>query len=248
MVRQILALLLAVGGPWLGLLAALRRWPPAESPFRMTLATLAAAMGVSALLATPDFLLGVEVFRGVKAALILPLVAAVFLLFRAKEIRHFLEEPITVGRLGFGLIALGILGVYVVRSGHDVMAASGLELSVRGTLESWLGVRPRFKEFLIGHPLLILGFYLRARGTSLRLPSGHSPLAQAIHFLFHDPRPFLLAGFIGQLSILNTFCHAHTPLGVSLLRTFHGLWIGGLLGVSLIVIVRWAELRWNRFP
>lgn len=247
-VRQALALLLAIGGPWVGLLAALRRWPSMEAPARLTLVTLAASVGVSALLASPEFLLGVEVFRGVKAALVLPLVAAVFLLFRANEIRHFLEEPITVGRLGFGLLALGILGVYVVRSGHDALAASGVELSVRGTLESWLGVRPRFKEFLFGHPLLLLGFYLRARGAALRLPSGHRSLAQALHFIFHDPRPFLLAGFIGQLSILNTFCHAHTPLAVSFLRTFHGLWIGGVFGAALILGVRWAESRWDRLP
>jgi hypothetical protein len=214
----------------------------------LTLWTLTVAFGIAALLATPPFLLGLEPFRGVKAALVLPLGAAVFLLFQAKEIRHFLEEPITVGRLGFGLAGLAVLGVYVVRSGHGFPAASEMELTVRGALESLLGVRPRFKEFLIGHPMLLLGFYLKARGAGFHLPTGRGPFAQTAHFLFHDARPFLLAGSVGQLSIINTFCHAHAPLAVSLLRTFHGLWIGTLLGGVLILAARWGERTWSRWP
>ena len=247
-VRQGLALLLAIAGPWAGLFWATRRWPPEEAPVRMTGVTLMTALVVAALLSQPDFLMGVSVFRGVKLALMIPLAAGVFLLFQAKEIRHVLHEPITVGRLGFGLIAMGVLGVYVVRSGNDFLAASGVELNVRGALESLFGVRPRFKEFLIGHPLLLLGFYLKARGRKLRLPSGQGPAAQSLYFLFHDHRPFLLAGFIGQLSIVNTFCHAHTPLSISVLRVYHGLWIGAVLGWVLIQLLRWAERRWQTLP
>lgn len=101
---------------------------------------------------------------------------------------------------------------------------------------------------MIGHPLLLVGFYLKARGRGFRLPTGRGPAAQALHFIFHDPRPFLLAGFIGQLSLINTFCHAHTPLSVSLLRVYHGLWIGALLGGGAIHLLRWAEGRWNELP
>lgn len=248
LLRQALALLLAIAGPWAGLLWATRRWPPEEASVRMTGVTLLTGVVVAALLATPEFLMGVSVFRGVKLALMIPLVAGVFLLFQAKEIRHVLHEPITVGRLGFGLLAMGVLGVYVVRSGNDFLAASGVELNLRGALETLFGVRPRFKEFLIGHPLLLLGFYLKARGAGLRLPPGQGPAAQTLHFLFHDHRPFLLAGFIGQLSIVNTFCHAHTPLAVSFLRVYHGLWIGAVLGWALIQCLRWAERRWQTLP
>ncbi len=246
--RQTLALLLAIGGPWMGFYWATRRWSPAEAPARLTGVTLLTALVLAAVLASPEFLMGVTVFRGVKAALVVPLLAGVFLLFQAKEIRNFLHEPITVGRLGFGLIALIVLGVYVVRSGNDIFSVSGIELNVRGALEGIFGVRPRFKEFLIGHPLLLVGFYLKARGRGFRLPTGRGPAAQALHFIFHDPRPFLLAGFIGQLSLINTFCHAHTPLSVSLLRVYHGLWIGALLGGGAIHLLRWAEGRWNELP
>jgi hypothetical protein len=51
------------------------------------------------------------------------------------------------------------------------------------------------------------------------------------------PLVALLAG-VGQVSLVNTFCHFHTPLVVSLLRTGHGLWIGALIGVAVILVWR----------
>jgi hypothetical protein len=44
---------------------------------------------------------------------------------------------------------------------------------------------------------------------------------------------------LGQASLLNTYCHFHTPLSVSVLRTFNGLWIGGMCGVVAILMWRW---------
>jgi len=45
-------------------------------------------------------------------------------------------------------------------------------------------------------------------------------------------------GGIGQVSLLNTFCHFHMPLRVGLLRTAHGMWLGALLGVIVVLIWR----------
>ena len=36
----------------------------------------------------------------------------------------------------------------------------------------------------------------------------------------------LLAGAVGQVDVLNTFCHAHTPVLLSLLRMANGLCLG----------------------
>jgi hypothetical protein len=215
----------------------------------LTGVTLASALGVAVFLSTPLFTLGVEGFRGVKLALLLPLGVALFSLYRAKEIHHFLHEPINVERLLLGVFFIGGVGYMVLRSGHGTPVDAGaVELRMRGFLESVFMVRPRFKEFLIGHPLLLLGFYLRRR-----FPEGASPFpdrpgtwGQVLYFIFHDSRPFLLAGFLGQLSMMNTFFHAHTPLWVSALRTFHGLWLGGLLGGAGIVFIRWGQQRWAR--
>ncbi|HHY05997.1 MAG TPA: hypothetical protein GX532_03330, partial [Clostridia bacterium] len=34
--------------------------------------------------------------------------------------------------------------------------------------------------------------------------------------------------------------HLHTPLGISFLRTVHGLWLGILLGLLLLLVVKFA--------
>lgn len=246
--RQCVALMLALVGPLLGLRWALQRREDPWAPARLTAVTLVSLVAVSVFLSTPDFTLGLAGFRGIKLALLGPLAVALFGLYRAKEIRHFLQEPINVERLLLGLVFLGGVGTLVLRSGHGTpLDAGAAELQLRGLMEELLGVRPRFKEFLIGHPFLILAFYLRRK-----FPEGVSPFPdlpgagrQALYFLFHDTRPFLLVGFLGQLSMLNTFFHAHTPLAVSALRTFHGLWMGGLLGAAAVGLFQWGHRRWG---
>jgi hypothetical protein len=226
--RQALAFLASVLLPPLFLRWALRRPHAILSPLAVTACTVGTALFVAALLSTPDFVLGLERFRGVKAALALPLLIAFAQLYSRRELAEFSRRTLTLGTAAVFLGAAAVLGLYLLRSGHDTfLGVSGGERHVRETLETILGVRPRFKEFLIGHPLLWAGFYaLTRRGFPVR-----------------DPRPLVWAGFVGQLSIVNTFCHAHTPLTVSLVRTIHGIWIGALLGGLLIATGRLIE-RW----
>ena len=56
--------------------------------------------------------------------------------------------------------------------------------------------------------------------------------------------PLLLVGVIGQVGMLNSFCHLHTPIRVTLLRTWNGLWLGALLGLILAAV--WLVLRKGR--
>ena len=250
-----LRLFLAFGAsvvlPLLAFYWALRQRSVVWPAIAMGGAGLMTGLLVAAFLSTPFFALGFSVFRGVKLALLLPLGTALFSLYRGDEIRHFMNENVTVGRLVLGGAVLGGVMYFILRTGHGTVAdASSVELSIRGHLESLLGIRPRFKEFLIGHPLLWVGFYLRkkvSQGAPF-LPLGRSAFAQAVHFIFHDPRPFLLVGLIGPLSIVNTFCHAHTPLWVSLIRTCHGVWMGAAFGGLFIAGLKWAEGRWHRIP
>ncbi|MCJ7645350.1 DUF5693 family protein, partial [bacterium] len=51
---------------------------------------------------------------------------------------------------------------------------------------------------------------------------------------------------IGQVSIINSFCHAHTPLVISLGRTINGIWLGIIVGVLLVAIVRRFCLKKSR--
>jgi membrane protein DedA with SNARE-associated domain len=92
-------------------------------------------------------------------------------------------------------------------------------------MDNILGVRPRTKEFALGHPLMLLLCYLGYRNN---------------RFL-----PILLLGAIGQVSLVNTFAHIHTPLLVSALRTVNGLWLGIIIGLILIGIVT-AVLRYRK--
>jgi hypothetical protein len=97
-------------------------------------------------------------------------------------------------------------------------------MTLRSLLDRFM-VRPRTKEFLIGHPALVATLVLAARGA------GRSWLL-----------PLVLVGAIGQVSMVNSFCHLHTPLALTIARTFNGLWIGVLLGLMLT----WLAGRWVR--
>jgi len=46
--------------------------------------------------------------------------------------------------------------------------------------------------------------------------------------------------------VLNTYCHAHTPVLLSLLRTANGLWLG--IGVGVILVVVFARKALKRQP
>ncbi|MGA2090976.1 MAG: DUF5693 family protein, partial [Endomicrobiales bacterium] len=47
-----------------------------------------------------------------------------------------------------------------------------------------------------------------------------------------------------QVSIINTFLHAHTPVLLSLIRAVYGVVIGGFLGMVLACIVRVTKKMW----
>jgi hypothetical protein len=157
----------------------------------------------------------------VKLALLLPLIFSIFILYSRAEIKGFLSiRPAVSDWLIFFSCAAGLF-LMLSRSGNDGVSPHASELWVRSVLENIFGARPRFKEFMIGHPLMILGIYL-----SLKQDFSSSWL----------PRALILSGMVGIVSVVNTFEHLHTPVQISLLRTFHGCWIGAVSGLMLILI------------
>jgi hypothetical protein len=135
---------------------------------------------------------------------------------------QFLRQPVTVAQAVVVLVALGALAFALSRSGNQpVLSPSPLELKFRHLLEAVLAIRPRTKEFLLGYPALMLGLALALRGRRSWLPL------------------VAVLAALGQVSLLNTYCHFHTPLSVSLLRTFNGLWLGLIVGVAVILVWRW---------
>lgn len=199
---------------------------------------LIGGLAASAWLSGGAFFLGEESFRGVKLAQLLPL--GCFLLLwcreqwkeRRRQIVSWCGEPVTGGTLllaagvCLGLLLLAALGCYyLARTGNSGLATD-LELRLRNTLEEWLTVRPRFKEFALGLPCLMLW----CRG---RLPRWVQPVVG-------------LGAMIGLVSVTNTFLHLCTPLRISLLRTGVGWLLGAVLGLMLLGLVRLGRrLLWR---
>lgn len=198
------------------------------------LTVLAGGLWISYLLDHPAFSNKLIEFPAVKAALTAPLWGlAVMLAWSAKkDITVFLRKPAAVYHTAavsfFTLLAFSSLSLLVIRSGNTGAITFPMEMPLRELLENWFGARPRFKEFLIGYPALMA--YLMAPSIGLSRSTQSS-------------RWLLLIGLIGPISSLNTFCHAHAPLSLSLLRTFHSVWLGGIIGLIATEIIKNVELR-----
>lgn len=249
--RQVAALLIAVTTPTVAMYGVFCYWRQVDwhemesrwslfgkAIVQLALVSLFSLLGgwlLSAILAATPFFMEMEIFRGVKAAFLLPVICVailylrIFPTFRTHAYENwqdfpdfaarFLHLSVRVGTLilaGF----IGIAGlIFIGRSGHEEgVPVSQLEISLRRFLESTLAVRPRSKEFLIGHP----AFLLVPLALAKRWP-------QWLHFLL------VIAAGIGQASIVETFAHMRSPLWMSTLRGVNGVLIGILVGIVVIL-------------
>jgi len=192
--------------------------------------SLVGGLYVGAMLAERSYLVKVAQFSGIKASSVLPvlLVAAVIVgkmsgrrgVGYLREVRQnfgsLLSRPVLLWHAAAALAIAAAAVLLVLRTGNEpVMKPSASELGMRDSLEELLIARPRTKEFLLGHPALMLGVALAVRGTG-----GWAAL-------------MLIAGAVGQVSITNTFCHLHSPLWLALLRVINGFWLGLLIGSAV---------------
>ncbi|MGO4547503.1 DUF5693 family protein [Paenibacillus sp. 2TAB23] len=197
-----------------------------------TLISLTAVPIVFGLLNNITYNLVLEQFRGVSLLHLAPiaLVAVYVLLYNSQmsvgRVKSLLSKPITLT----WIILAGVIGIigyyYLSRTGNGGQVSS-LELVIRHFLESTFGVRPRFKEFLLAHPLLLLGLFLSLRYRAAWL--------------------LIIVGSIGQLSMVDTFAHLHTPLYISMIRVLLGLGTGMIIGCILILawqLVEGAIRKW----
>ena len=180
------------------------------------------------LLSTPLTMEEMDRFLGVKAVLVIPPLAILVLYWctskfggRITNLRGALNSPVRIVQLA-ALLVLGIAAALVVmRSGNQPdITPSTFELALRSKLTALLSVRPRFKEFVIGWPFLML------------LPSLIPADRRAWGWLF------ALAIGIGLSDVLDTFSHLHTPLVVSIVRILLGGVLGAILGAIVVTIYR----------
>jgi len=192
---------------------------------------LLGALVVVGVMSFPLAMEEIERFRGVRLVLGLPpLIALALYLFDRRfgsgveRPRDVFLSPVLAYQLlaGIAIVAAGAL--MLVRSGNESdVSPSPLELALRHSLTAVLSVRPRFKEFLIGFPAIML------------LPALLPRHRRAIGWLL------ALAIGVGVGDVIDTFSHLHTPLEVSILRVVNGLVLGAIVGVVAIWIYR-------RFP
>jgi hypothetical protein len=189
-----------------------------------------------ALLNHVTYLLVLQQFRGVGVLHLLPIaIAGLYLVFfsenntyrdKIMNARRILTSFISVLWIVVAGIALAAVYYYLSRTGNEGQAST-IEKLFRSFLENTLGVRPRTKEFLFAHPLFLLGAYLSVR------------YRHAVYLIF--------IGVIGQLSIVDTFAHLHTPLHISLIRITYGLVFGALIGLVLIAAWEILTRSWKRW-
>lgn len=205
---------------------------------KTTLMTVGGGLLVSAMLTNNLTILGIETFHGVKMLFVIPVIFGPWLawLYRTEKERsktlmqswrklvHLIGRPVYAYHLAL-LALLGVVGVIImVRSGNVTPegAVPQWEKTLRSFLEVVFVARPRFKEFLIGHPFFLL--------------------ASLFGFERYWGVLLLILGSFGQADIMDSFAHLHTSLQITGLRTFHGLWLGILIGALLWV---WAKKTWR---
>lgn len=206
--------------------------------------TFAGVVILVAALADERFLLGTELYMGVKAAHVLPImgvaVAAIGMHRGAGALGALFRAPIR-WQHGVGLLVLMmLLAVYVLRTGHDILGVAGWEVRLRSWLEGALPVRPRSKELFIGYPALLAG--LAAWREAIRGRRSRSSGARGRAWLL------LAAGTIAPISVMNSFAHAHTPLAVSAVRSVLGAAIGLAIGAVVLGVAAVAGRMAARPP
>ncbi|OOB79410.1 MAG: hypothetical protein BEN19_07650 [Epulopiscium sp. Nuni2H_MBin003] len=227
-IQQILALLFAIVIPIFAICTKINTvnhtFKDALGSFlEINAITILGAIVISSILSGGTFRLGIDTFRGVKVAHIAPIIilALIMLVLYKKVIVKEFKSADKKAILVVGISIFFVLYIYIRRTGNSDIAM--LEMTFREWLGSIFGIRPRTKEFLIGHPALIIGLYCWVNW---------------IRWLG------LLIGIIGQISIINTFVHMHTPFMTSMLRTGYGIILGVIVGILAVKLIFKVINRW----
>ena len=178
---------------------------------------------VAGLLTGWTFMMAADVFTGVKIAQLLPVLLTALFMWRydrparswratARELWAWSAHPLLLRYAGAVLLVGLAAVVLLARSGNFGLPLLGIEERLRTVLEDLLVARPRTKEYLIGHPALVLAGAAVALGWRAWV------------------LPLAAVAAVGQGGIMNSFSHIHTPLLYTVWRTVNALWLGGIIG------------------
>lgn len=189
---------------------------------------IAGGLALASFFSVTDFMLRLRTFSGVKLTLLLPPVMVILHDFKNRihpeSITGFLSRPPLWGEIMLYGALLGAIGFAVMRS-DNVSDISSFEASMRGTLEHLLIARPRTREVIVGYPSLLVWYFLAGRNYFARYRE-----------------IFRVGAVLGFSSVINSFCHFHTPMMLILLREFNGLWCGLVVGVVAVCVIRFMVI------
>ncbi|QOR33684.1 hypothetical protein IMX26_09230 [Clostridium sp. 'deep sea'] len=183
--------------------------------------TLMGGIYVHGSLATLRFMTSIDVFPMVKIALLMPIPLTFLILVLDNDTKNNIANLLNMNIKMYHALLAGIaviaLGLLVIRSGNNPsVGVSGIELKIRAVLQRILVARPRFKEFALGIPMIVLAAWLQMKKKHILIP--------------------LTIGSIGLASMVNTFAHLHKPLWMALLTSFNGIWVGIIVSAIFIII------------
>ncbi len=236
-IELILALVASVVYSSLASLLVLKR--SSTNDKRVLLKSVATFFGINLLggytvvscLNSLNYTMGLEVFRGIKVAFLLPLIIYTisFIILYEIKLKDIVDYIKKKSKFAIALTLIGaflIIAVYILRSGNfKILGAGIIELRIREFLEYNLGVRPRTKEFLIGYPAIMLFIHFKeVKNKILKFVLG-------------------IGITIGSISAINSFCHVFTAINVSIIRSANGLILGLLLGKIIIILINNVSVR-----
>ncbi len=201
-----------------------------KSSFVLLTSALIASVGgifLSSLLADTEFYIQADMFRGIKVLMVFcPIFATLLWTLDIKNPLKDISDKLNSFVKYSHALAVGILGgigaYFILRTGNaSESSVSKTELSLRSALMSIMGIRPRFKEFILGFPSIMCFGLLR-----------YFKLEKYSWIL-------ILCMSIGIADLTDTFAHIHTPILITLIRVFNGIFLGWIIG-SIILFVGYA--------
>ena len=206
--------------------------------------SLMGAVMTAAPISSINYMLEIDIFRGVKAAQLLPLAffALAYLAYYGfgkskqhpgtleyNDLKEMMNASIRIWMIVLGVVLLGVGYYYISRTGNESsIQVSSTEMLFRNMLEDHLVARPRSKEFLCAFPAVMLVVYTSIRRFKLW------------------PILFGLAAVIGMTSVNNTFMHIRTPLYLGFARTGYSLLFGIVIGIVGILIFELGHMIYKK--
>lgn len=205
---------------------------------------LMGAVMTAAPISSINYMLEIDIFRGVKAAQLLPLAffALAYLAYYGfgkskrhpgtleyNDLKEMMNASIRIWMIVLGVVLLGVGYYYISRTGNESsIQVSSTEMLFRNMLEDNLIARPRSKEFLFAFPAVMMLAYTSIRRFKLW------------------PILFGLAAVIGMTSVDNTFMHIRTPLYLGFARTGYSLLFGIVIGIVGILIFELGHMIYKK--